>query len=264
MQTSASSPIAKVFILLGLASLSVTPANAGPTYDAANDFSATTIPNGVWTYGWSHTLGSSFILDSLRQNTDSLDFWEGGVQTGAPPGSFPTIFHNGTNSTITYAGTVSVPPGQLGFHPGPNGEYAVIRFTTPTAAVYSLNSAFQGLDFSGPTSTDVHILLDGTSIFDGTVGAFGSGPSFSKTLSLQLGDTLDFVVGYGPNKTYFNDSTGLSATLSVPSVPEPASLMLLSIAVVTITLTRSTRRLGIGLGARETNRLLADKARYKA
>ena len=125
-------------------------------------------------------------------------------------------------------------PGQLAFHPGPQDEYGVIRFTAPTAGTFLLSSSFTGLDFAGPTSSDVHVLLDGSVIFNGFVNGFGagSGPSFASRLTLAAGDTVDFAVGYGSNGTYFNDSTGLTATLS--SVPEPSSLVLAVVGGMTL------------------------------
>ena len=117
-------------------------------------------------------------------------------------------------------------------HPGPQDQYSVIRFTAPSAGTYQLATSFYGLDFVGPTTTDVHVLLDGTSLFNGEVDGFGagSGPSFRSNLKLLQGDTVDFAVGFGSNGTYFNDSTGITATLAV-GIPEPASLILLSIGI---------------------------------
>jgi hypothetical protein len=37
-------------------------------FNAAADFSATKNPNGVWSYGWSPTLGGTFVLDADHQN----------------------------------------------------------------------------------------------------------------------------------------------------------------------------------------------------
>ena len=205
------------------------PLHARAGFDAAVDFSPTSNPNGVWSYGWTQTLGSSFVLDAIHQSDSGLDLWDGSVRTANPPLFYPFVEHNGTNQSIT-SGTITIAADQLGLHPGPSGEYSVVRFTTPTAGIFSLASAFSGLDFAGPTSTDVHVLLDGTSIFDGAVNGFGSGPSYATTRMLRAGDTVDFVVGYGANHTYFNDSTGLAARIS--AVPEPASLILLTTGAV--------------------------------
>jgi PEP-CTERM motif len=216
--------------ILALRLLTGETARAGTIYDAAADFSPTNNPNGVWSYGWSQTLGSTFNLDTTSATTDGLNFWEGPVYTGAPPGSFPVVGYNGTTSPITW-GTVQVQPGQLWMHPGPQDQYSVIRFTAPTAGTFVLATSFNGIDFVGPSTTDVHVIIDWSSIFNGNVDGYGpgSGPSFTTTLTLHAGDTVDFAIGYGADGNYFNDSTGITATLS--SVPEPASLMLLALGL---------------------------------
>jgi hypothetical protein len=214
--------------ILALCLLNAEASMAGTLYDAAADFSPTSNPNGVWSYGWSQTLGSTFNLDTTSATIDGLNWWEGPIFTGAqPPGSFPLVGHNGTTSPITFGGTAEAQPGQLWMHPGPQDQFSVIRFTAPDAGTFVLATSFTGIDFAGPTRTDVHVLLDGSSIFNGNVDGFGpgSGPSFTTTLTLHAGDTIDFAVGDGTHGTYNNDSTGITATLS--SVPEPASLILL-------------------------------------
>ena len=116
----------------------------------------------------------------------------------------------------------------------------MIRFTTPDAGIFVLAASFTGIDF-GPTTTDVHVLLDGSSILSGPVDGFGpgSGPSFTTTLTLHAGDTIDFAVGYGLDGNYFDDSTGIAATLG--SVPEPASLILMALGLAGMGVIASNR-----------------------
>lgn len=203
--------------------------SARADYDAQKDFSPSSNPNGTWSYGWSHTLGSEFIADAIHQNQSGLDFWEGAIPSGDVPGSFPTISHNPSGNTVTLFSTATYAPGQLALHPGPGGEYSDLRFTAPVKGTYALNSAFVGIDTgpAAPTSTDVHVLLNGVSIFDAAVNGFGNSQPFSTSKLLQVGDTIDFTVGFGSNGTYGNDSTGLTAQLSV--VPEPSQLMILGL-----------------------------------
>src|SRR5262249_50251708 len=123
-------------------------------WNAAGAYSAANNPNGVWRYGWSQTLGSPFILDTARGSRSGLGLWLG-VQW---PDGNPVVAHNASATEITTFCSVTYQPGQLGFHPGPNGENAVVRFTAPATGSYNMDAAFVGLDFVGPTTADVHIL----------------------------------------------------------------------------------------------------------
>jgi len=220
-------------------------ARADLIYNNAADFSATNNPNGVWSYG---TLApgaapdaSTFSLYAGHASRSGIDF----VGLASSPALPPYVSHNSTNTTINVFGSVRYNPGQAGLHPGPDGTYSDFRFTAPVSGTYDLAALFTGIDFVGPTSTDVHVLLNGSSLFSGAVTAFGSGPSYTSTLSLVAGDRVDFAVGFGSNRNYIFDSTGLDATLTLhtAAVPEPGSLTLLGAAAATLTSWRLRRRL---------------------
>jgi hypothetical protein len=118
-------------------------------------------------------------------------------------------------------------------------QISIVRFTAPTSGAFLLKSMFSGLDFVGPTTTDVHVLLNEVSIFDGLVNGFGPGPSFTQVLNLNAGDHVDFAVGYGTNGNFDFDSTGLAATFQ--SVPEPASILLLATGIAAVIATGRRR-----------------------
>jgi hypothetical protein len=180
-------------------------------YDVAADFSTNSNPNGVWSYGYATVLGGSLILyTDTSGGTASVIVWRDNISLGAP-----ADFYNTTANTTTAGdGTPNLGPHQACFHPGPDDEYSIYRFTAPAAGNYQLQAAFVGADIVG-TSTDVHVLLNDSSIFDGSVNGFGpgTGPSFSTNLVLQANDRVDFEVGYGGNGFYY-DSTGIQATLT--------------------------------------------------
>jgi len=189
------------------------PPATGP-FNLAADFSTNQNPNGVWSYGYSTTLGGPMTLHAQRGNWAGLDFWRTDISLGVP-----AVYFNPANQTVTNAtGTVVLGSRQLSFHPGPNGEFCVIRFTAPTNGQYQISGAFTGVDTNG-TTTDVHILANG-SVINGVVNGFGpgSGPPFDLTASLQAGDHLDFAVGRGSNDFSF-DSTGLSAIITRTNPP---------------------------------------------
>ena len=43
--------------------------NQVPDYDAVKDFSIQSNPNGVWSYGWESTLGSTLNLYTVTDTT---------------------------------------------------------------------------------------------------------------------------------------------------------------------------------------------------
>jgi len=178
-----------LFVVSLIGSLAA-PSTARAGFDAAADFSPTSNPNGVWSYGWTQALGSSFIADAIHESEAGLDFWEGSIANGATPGSFPLVVHNGTANTIITAGTVSVAPGQLALHPGPDNEYSVLRWTAPRNDAVSIRSVFDGFDFVGPTSTDVHVLHNGSSLFDDDVHGQAVQPGAERRFAAELSQLL--------------------------------------------------------------------------
>src|SRR5262245_42392511 len=180
------------------------------TYDAAADFSAADNPTGAWSYGWSSTLGSAFNLFQLPlRGVDGFDLWTTNLDS-----PWANVIHNGTDMPLYgKEGTALYQPGQLGAHPSNRGEYALVRWTAPASGDISIASTFSGTDFVGPTTTDVHVLHNGISLFDAVVNGFGpgSGRPFTGTSRVIAGDTIDFAVGYGPNAEYYYDNTGIAA-----------------------------------------------------
>jgi alpha-galactosidase len=129
-------------------------------------------------------------------------------------GPDPGVAFNSSDRDIRMSG-ILWEPGRLSFHPGPKGEYGVVRWTCPAAGDYRLEAAFRGIDEK--TTTDVHVLQAGKPLFDGFIGLNGAGREarHGGTVTLAAGETLDFVVGWG-NGTHVCDSTGVEIRLEGP------------------------------------------------
>ncbi len=183
--------------------------------DIAGSFSTASNPQGVWRYGYTPTLGGALTVHASKGTTaGGLDFWRTNLGGGVP-----WVAHNPTAAAITQ-NTLTVGPGAMSLYPGPGGEFAVVRFTAPVAGDYTVAGAFVGQDSTG-TSTDVHVLRNGVAQFNGAVNGNGAGSAvtFSLTLTLAAGGTVDFVVGDGPGANNAGDSTGLSGAIAlVPAV----------------------------------------------
>jgi hypothetical protein len=209
--------------------LVATPRARADVFDVAKDFSIGSNPNGVWSYGYSTTLTGPLTLNAESLTISGVEFWRTNLSLGAP-----ASFYNPTSSVVAITSDL-LQPNQFGFHPGPADQFEKARLTVPTAGTYSITGAFSGTD-TGGTTTDVHILLNGVSIFDGAVNGFGpsSGPSFSLTRALGVNDTLDFAVGFGSDGNFFADGTGLAAQIALASVPEPSPLVLAGLGMLLI------------------------------
>lgn len=198
-------------------------------FNAATDFSTSSNPNGVWSYGGATTLDGDFSPFTSKGVVSGVGYWANTTGLAAP-----IVFHNGTQQSISLASWV-LPAGQLAFHPGASGTYTFVRFVAPESGVYSLDAVFTGIDTRG-TTTDVHVLLNHAGLFAGSINGYGSSAAYSSVLALAAGTVLDFAVGFGANGTYNNDSTAISVRINSVPVPEQRSILMLGMSV------------GLGLG----------------
>ena len=147
---------------------------------------------------------------------------------------------SGVGKNLTELGTGGtgtqpwIEPYMAYMFPGEGGQYATARWTSPAAGTVKISSLFTGQSPLG-TSTDVHVVRNGASIYDGHVSGFnGTSPSFSDRsgatpsraysgqVSVALGDIIDFCVGYGTGGSV-NDATGVSATI-IPSTTQAGAI----------------------------------------
>ena len=190
-------------------------------WDAASEFNDCSNPDaanpsGVWSYGWKKTLTDKFYLFTTPFTDPPSRFgW-------CSASGYPLIHHSTRTVPVIMKGGpnhVTFAPHTLAMHPGPNGEFAVLRFTAAADGGYKVSGQFYALDDNDTgTTTDVWILKnnDKAGAFSGTIDYYGGSKSasfMSRDFTLKKEDTLDFQVGCGDNKTYFYDSTGLVAII---------------------------------------------------
>ncbi|MBN1443982.1 MAG: glycoside hydrolase family 2, partial [Planctomycetes bacterium] len=103
-------------------------------------------------------------------------------------------------------------PGQLAFHPGQRGEYAVVRWTAPADDAVQVTAVFQSI--AERATTDVHVLHGGRELFAGGIHVLGGGGEqrFEGRIAVRAGDALDFCCGFG-NGDYGADTTALDVTI---------------------------------------------------
>jgi len=197
-----------LLFLAGQAAMSQT------TWSAVSDFTITANPSGAWSYGWEDFLGAPFSPYTVTDTTSvpGMDAW---LEDGTYPFNPPYVARNVTTRTICYE-MYCVPVGYLHFHPSSDDQYSVVRWTAPARGVYTLEGAFIGLDYGGPTTTDIHVLVNSTvSLFQGEINSFNQPLPFQGTVALRAGDTVDFEVGFGSDGNYENDSTGIRCLIKL-------------------------------------------------
>jgi hypothetical protein len=240
--------IAGLVVMLGSGS-----SQANPVWDAAVDLTETSIdngenPNGAWSYGYRNTVAS--VEFTALPLCGQFPYYEPGF-TGLKGwfnsgsglwGQLPVVLKNTTDTPLIGGGAneVTVAPGGLLMHPGENSAYAVLRWTAPSSATADVAVTFTGLGYYPEgdfwTTTDVHVVKNGVSLFDADVTGGLPAPTNVQSysvlgMSVATGDTIDFIVGPGPGGEFGGDSTGISAQITVP---EPSSLILSGIGAVSL------------------------------
>ncbi len=123
----------------------------------------------------------------------------------------PCVTFNETDHVIQALG-ITWQPGQMAFHPGLYGEYAVLRWTAPADDKIELAAAFKTI--AERATTSMHVLHNGQPLFARMINLDGDGPAceYATTLDVQAGDTIDCACGWG-NGNYGADTTALNIVL---------------------------------------------------
>lgn len=206
--------------LMGLLGPGVAPAQT-IIHNATADFVMNLPnPNGVWTYGYTLDLASSLTpFAGYLDDTSALFFgWRTDLSLGAPG-----IFKNyGTSPGF------GILPGQVSLHPGPNGEYAVLRFTAPAEGSYAVDAQFFAGD-SGTTDATI-VLNQQTASPEFYFPNTDTNPVANRTFDLVAGAKLDFAVGY--LGSFFSDNTPFTVVIAFTPIPEPGTLSLLALGIL--------------------------------
>ena len=199
-------------------------AQAGATYDLGAQMSFVRNPNAAWEYGFTTTSSldaAVFRLCALADAHGPIAFWHpSGIEPG-DAGYYPYVAMNRTGtSRLDPTSSWALRPHEVAMEASNSGQYAVVRFTVPVNGTYRVKARFAGIHLR-LSSTDVHVLRGDTHLFDAEIDGYGGDPAFhaitgtaptarySGRLALAPGDVLAFAVGYGSNRTHYNDTTAL-------------------------------------------------------
>jgi hypothetical protein len=99
-------------------------------------------------------------------------------------------------------------------------RYSNVLFTAPSSGEYAISAGFRGDQYGD--SANVNVISNASLLFNSYISGVGQTASYSGTVSLRAGQTIDFAV---INPTgYWN--TGLSASVThMASVPELSTLL---------------------------------------
>jgi hypothetical protein len=217
----------QIFFFIALAlSMSGLAGQADTTFDLSNDFSIESNPHKVWQFGYSDTNSltlteaNQFRLDKSADSSGIIRFWHPAANSAPEPGYYPYIAYNSSKKSEVGCNGWAVRPGELAMEASKIGQYGLIRFVAPEAGTYRVSAKFEGIHY-GLSTTDVHVLQNGTSLFDADIEGYGGDPAFHKVegaspnaeysgeVAMKKNETLTFAIGYGKNKTHYGDTTGL-------------------------------------------------------
>jgi hypothetical protein len=201
-------------------------------HNPGSEFSMMANPNGVWQYGYSLSTSlaaDQFRLDQFAAMADDIGFWHPAKSEGTGPGYYPYVAFKTTGnsaSTSVFSSSWALRPGEVAMEGSNSGQYSLVRFVAPEAGVYRITTRFSGIHYR-LSSTDVHVLHNSKPLFDAEIDGYGGDPNFhvieggnpvatwSGSVTMAAGDTITFAVGFGKNKSYYNDTTGLIATITL-------------------------------------------------
>src|SRR5437588_2675412 len=178
-----------------------------PDYDAVQDFSIISNPNGVWSYGWQSSLGSPLNLYTVTDTT-SISGMSAWLESGTYFANPPYVAHNATSNVICVS-TFCVPPTCLHLHPGPNNEVTVVRWTAPSSGAFRVQGAVAGLDHAPTTTRFYEVVNSNRILLSAPIDSYRSPVLFHHVLTVSAGYTVDFAVDFGQDGNYFGDSTGI-------------------------------------------------------
>jgi uncharacterized repeat protein (TIGR03803 family) len=177
-------------------------------YDAVNDFSINSNPNGVWSYGTLTDIPggtfSPFTTAQTGQDFTGEEIWDNNGSSDAG------VISNITGSIASFE-TTELPPDELLLA----GDYLIsdVRWTAATSGTYNIDGLFER-DVTNAQPVSVSIIENGTNaLFSASnFTTYGSQQIFSfSSVTLPAGATLDFAKNPGPS---YNTGTGFKAVIA--------------------------------------------------
>ncbi len=187
-------------------------------FNLGRDFSATSNPGGVWTFGWKEALPGPFTPVTFvgpGASDNGVPFYCWSIQQFVLPGFYYYPLTN-TATAINAGGQGVHPPGTVMYLAGETApqNFAVIRFTAPSSGQYQVAVRVQHyLDGFFAGDTDFHVQQNGTALLDQFLTPTER-TGYTNTLTLAAGDTLDFAVGRGADGSLSGSGLEIEAVIT--------------------------------------------------
>ena len=139
-----------------------------------------------------------------------IEQWQGGESSGGPLNQLPAIGINHTGDAQMIAGIVW-PKNWIRVHP--SHRKVVVGWRSPVASLVSVTANFTDFDATCGDGARISVLQDQT-ILDTKQLPNGGSRQFIRTLQVQPGEFLYFIVGNGDNGDFACDSTGLAVNIT--------------------------------------------------
>jgi hypothetical protein len=179
------------------------------TWNAVQDFSTASNPNGAWSYGWASSFGGAFSLLTSNQDCPQtgLECWQNGL--GSPDAA--QLSKNTTPNSLVHI-SVIVAPNTIWL--GAQANAVIARWTAPSTGNYTIIGSFQANDTYEQT-VKVGVLKDGsTFLLTDSFSSFGEAKDFAlSSVPLTAGTTIDFELAY--TDTSNSDNGSLVASINL-------------------------------------------------
>ena len=206
-------------ILRNTGTNSTPPGTNAPAADfsLSREFSALNNPSGAWTFGWKGGPAGAFglLTQTAAATADNGVPVHGWVLAGVGQ---PAVYCNDSTGTgVGAGGQFVMPPGAVWVHPGPGGRpenFGTVRFTAPSNFNYQISAAVQSI-YDGPLSDDneFRVAVNHIETFARFL-APNVGTSYLAVVTLNAGETVDFLVGRGANGQEYGSALKLAAVIT--------------------------------------------------
>jgi hypothetical protein len=176
----------------------------GLVYDAFDDFDSVDNPSLPWTYGM--ITGDQFQTFTVFFSELGLNVWRSRI------GDDPNLVKNVTGTPVDLGFAIIPSEDFLHIHPGPSNELSTLRWTALISGQYEVVVNTHPLNLGG-TSTDVSLFHKDQMLDSGEIDTTNK-LTFTHTVSVTTGDTIEVRVGWGIDNNYGSDSTAVEMTIA--------------------------------------------------